>query len=418
MSARARPFRTWTFRAGPVPWALLGLTALALILRTALVLHHQDMGWQLRDDAAMYHVLAGNLRHGVFSMFHPQDIPDTIKRPGYPWLVHLTGNSVLLTLLLQSLLSALKVPLVHILGRTLGLRTPFALAAAALMAIEPMDILLSAQLLTEAVFGTLVLAGTVMLVRGGRWPAWAGAALLFGAAAWVRPNGLALALVAGAAAAIWLRHGMARSAVFIGLVLLAVLPWALRNHRVMGRFHMGESAVVAAGYYQVPQVLRAAGDDRGHRWRQVWNGRASAMDWTDRTAYHAFFDDLRAEVRATLRAHPLTWARVHAEKAARIAVAPGRGHIALFFRRNGIAANALIAVSLGFSLLVLFGTGGAVFHWRTVPRGVWLLLLMSAALIAMGAITTADARFKNPAMGLLVVAACWAMQRWGERRSA
>lgn len=389
---------------------LWGLTALALVLRVAMVLHHQSIGWELRYDPTMYRTLAENMQHGVYSMFHPSDIPDTIKRPGYPLLIHLSDNSILITLLFQSLLSALKVPLVFALGRSLGLKHPFALLAAGLMAIEPVDILLSAQLLTEAVFGFLLLAGTVLLFRGRAWPTWIAAALLFGAAAWVRPNGLTLALIAGAGACLLLRQGVVRPAVFMALVLLTILPWALHNQRVLGRFYLGDSGVVAAGYYQVPDVLRAVGDERAPRWHRALNDRASSMNWEDDAAYHAFFDDLRAEVRATLIAHPFTWARVQVVKAARIVVAPGRGHIALFFTKGSAMALLLMAVSLGFSALVLFALTVPVLRWRHVPKAVWLLLLMAASLIAMGALTTSDARFKNPGMALLIVVAAWGVQ--------
>ena len=60
---------------------LIGLTALALLLRMSMVVYHQSLGWELRYDPTMYLTLAENMRHGVYSMFHPTDIPDTIKRP-------------------------------------------------------------------------------------------------------------------------------------------------------------------------------------------------------------------------------------------------------------------------------------------------------------------------------------------------
>lgn len=396
---------------------LWGLTALALALRTAAVLRHQQLGWELRFDPGMYLTLAENLGHGVYSMFHPLDIPDTIKRPGYPALIHLLGNRITATLLFQSLLSALKVPLVFLLGRAIGLRNRYALLAAGAMAIEPMDVLLSAQLLTEAVFGFLVLAGTLLLVKGRSWPGLLCAALLFGLSAWVRPNGISLALMAGAGAFVLLRHGTARSAAFVGVAVLCVLPWALHNQRVLGRFYLGDSGVVAAGYYQVPDVLRAVGDERGSRMHRELNDRAASTDWTDDTAYHAFFDDLRADVRATFTAHPFVWLRVQAVKAARITVAPGRGHIALFFGNHGAVRTLVLGVSLGFSAVVLFALVVPLIQWRRAPGGVRLLPIMAAGLIAMGALTTSDARFKNPGMALLIVAAAWGVQRLAGRPS-
>jgi hypothetical protein len=397
---------------------LIGLTALALLLRMSMVVYHQSLGWELRYDPTMYLTLAENMRHGVYSMFHPTDIPDTIKRPGYPFLIHLLGDSVLLTLLFQSMLSALKVPLVFLLGRSVGLAPRFALLAAGLMVIEPVDVLLSAQLLTEALFGFLLLAGTVLLFRGKQWYAWVAAAVLFAAAAWVRPNGAALAVITGVGACSLLKKDVARSTMFIALVLLSLLPWALHNQRVLGRFYLGDSGVVAAGYYQVPDVLRAVGDERAPRWHPALNDRAASMNWEDDAAYHAFFDDLRAEVLATFLAHPITWVRVQAVKAARITVALGRGHIALFFPKGSVVARLLMAISFGFSALLVFAIVVPVLCWRQVPHAVWLLLLMAISLIAMGALTTSDARFKNPGMAALIVVAAWGLKLLvGRKRS-
>jgi 4-amino-4-deoxy-L-arabinose transferase-like glycosyltransferase len=148
---------------------LWGLFALGLLMRAAFVLYHAQLGWQLRHDPGMYLTLAENLRQGVYSMFHPLDIPDTIKMPGYPALLYLCGGNVMVVLMLQALVSAIKVPMVYQLAQGVGLQRPHALAAAALMAVEPVDILLSGQVLTESLFTALLLAGTLLLLQGIRW---------------------------------------------------------------------------------------------------------------------------------------------------------------------------------------------------------------------------------------------------------
>lgn len=390
---------------------LWGLFALALLLRAGFVLYHAQLGWHLQYDPGMYLTLAENLRHGVYSMFHPLDIPDTIKMPGYPALLYVCGGNVMLVLLLQALISAIKVPLVYQLAQSVGLPQTYALAAAALMAVETMDILLSGQVLTESLFTTLLLGGTLLLLQGTRWAALLLAAVLFAAASWVRPNGVWLMVLAGVAGYFCVYRSMPKSLAFVSVGLLLLLPWALHNHSAVGRFYLGDSAAVAAAYYQVPDVLHAAEDPRAITLPMALRDRASAMDWEDRNSFHSFFDGLRTTVSRTLVEHPATWARVHLTKAGRIYLAPGRGHIRAFFGTNTAAQYALLALSGAFSLLLALALVVWLIHIRQLPPWLWMLLLFAAYLIVSGALTTSDARFKNPAMPLLLVGVVWAAER-------
>lgn len=390
---------------------LWGLFALALLLRIAFVLYHAHVGWQLRYDPGMYLTLAENLHHGVYSMFHPADIPDTIKMPGYPALLYLFGGNVLLVLLLQAALSAIKVPLVYLLAGHLGLKRSYALVAATLMAIEPMDILLSGQVLTESLFTTSVLAGTLLLLRGTRWRPLLLAAVLFAAAAWIRPNGVWLILLAAVSAYFCVHRSLSKAMAFATLGLVLLVPWALRNHATVGRFYLGDSAAVAAAYYQVPDVLRAAKDPRAESYRKALRDRAASMQWENRSAFHTFFDGLRSATRSTLLEYPLIWTRVHTSKTARIYLAPGRGHIQAFFGTNTALRYALLAISAAFSLLLVLALLVWLLHIKQLPSWLWMLLLFAAYLILTGGVTTSDARFKNPAMPLLLVGVAWALDR-------
>lgn len=390
---------------------VLGLFLVALALRAAFVTHHAGLGWRLHNDPGMYLALAGNIRHGVYGMFHPLDIPDTIKMPGYPALIHLLGGSVTKVLVLQVLLSSIKVPLVFLLAHHIGLGRIPSLGAAALMALEPMDILLSGQVLTETLFTTLVLAGTLHLVHSSQWRRSAWSALFFAAAAWVRPNGPWLIIMAGIAGHSMVHRSWPKTMVFILFGISAMMPWALRNQRVLDRFYLGDAGAVAAAYYQVPAVLRAVGDPEGTTWTASLHERASAMDWEDRKSHHAFFDDLRNKVLRTLKEHPLTWSRVQSGKAVRILLAPGRGHINSFFGERPWERHALLAWSACYSLLIVIALLSWLIWARSLPHWLWLFIALIAFIILTGALTTADARFKNPAMPLLIVGAAWSMER-------
>ena len=179
----------------------------------------------------------------------------------------------------------------------------------------------------------------------------------------------------------------------------------------MHRFYLGDSAAVAAAYSQVPDVLRAANDPRGDSFVNALQNKASSMHWQDRASFHGFFDGLRSATQETLITYPIIWTRVQVEKTIRIFLAPGRGHIALFFADRPIASTILLLYSGAFSVLLALSTLFCATQLRTIPPWLWLFILCSAYLLFSGALTTADARFKSPAMPLMLVASAWAFQR-------
>ena len=51
--------------------------SIALLLRLAFFFHQQSLGSPFHYDGKLYLALADGLEHGVFSMFHPLEIPET-----------------------------------------------------------------------------------------------------------------------------------------------------------------------------------------------------------------------------------------------------------------------------------------------------------------------------------------------------
>lgn len=213
----------------------------------------------LLPDAEYYWKLGGTIRDGdVFQIVEWGDIPHfALRTPGYPLFLAacraVLGDRPLGPRLVQAALGALCVWLVFRLCRaTLGRgeddRTP--LIAAALTAIHPYFVVMSALLLSEALFTPLLLAflwamATIWNTERSRpilVPA-LGAGALAGAAVLTRPSCL---LFFPAAFAAWLVHRMiarkslrpalaatvAASAAF-GAVMA---PWWVRNERVYGEF--------------------------------------------------------------------------------------------------------------------------------------------------------------------------------------
>ncbi len=390
--------------------------SVALFFRLAFFFHHEAQGWRLTHDPSLYLALADGLKHGAFTMFHPLDIPETTRMPGYPWLIHLAGG-VRSVLLLQVVSSSLKIPLMHMLGTHAGLNGRMAWVPPLLMAIEPMDIILSGELLTESLFAMLLLGGLVLLSPPRGVVAVICAAACFAVAAYLRPNGLHIALLAGVL--LLLQKGQRRWHGFLLMILclLAVLPWMLRNRALDGRFHVSDSGVVVAAHFHVPQVLEAVGRSTNEKERQQLREIASRTNWTDRVEMRAYFEGISAHVHRTFLSHPFTWARLQLEKAARILVAPGKGYAQRHFG-SGPTTILLIGVSLLFSLCIVAGAVFLIMQASRITQHEWLLLFVAAFTILSGAISTADARFKNPAMPLLLILAAGGIQRLLQRTSS
>ncbi len=395
---------------GRALWLLFGV---ALVLRAAFVLHHAQLGWQLRFDPGYYLALAESLGHGAYSLFHPRHIPDTTRMPGYPALIHLLGGSIPAVLGVQVLVSASKVLLVHRLAGLLRFPNRAALAAAGLMAVEPVDILLAGSVLTEACFTAALLAGVVVLAGTPSLRHAAVAGALFALAAWFRPTGLPLAACAAAAGLLLWRRPVSAMAVFMGTAILLVLPWMVRNQRETGRFILSDSGPVAAAYFHVPQVLDAAHDPQATAYRSTLDARASSTDWEDATAVTGYFTALRGDLRITFAAHPWAWLRVQARESAFILLAPGRGHIQTFFG-DGSGSALLQAVSAIYSGLVALALGLGCWLWiiRRPPAGLLAVTAIALAVLFLGGISTTDARFKNPAMPFLLLGVAWMAEAW------
>lgn len=215
----------------------------------------------LFPDAEYYWKLAGTIRDGeIFQIIEWGDIPHfALRTPGYPLFLAacrmISGDRPLGARLIQAGLGALTVWLVYRLTKAVFAKGEsgsnadrWALIAAALTAVHPYFVLMSALLLSEAVFVPLMLVSL-----------WAAAAL------WNRRDGVAapalvIGLASGAAVltrpswvlfpplmfVAWLAHRRLskrplRPALGAGLVaalgfVLVMGPWWVRNARIYGEF--------------------------------------------------------------------------------------------------------------------------------------------------------------------------------------
>jgi 4-amino-4-deoxy-L-arabinose transferase-like glycosyltransferase len=242
----------------PAPLALAGVLALCAGLRVAWALatdvdprrdFHFDMTWY---DLAALRVTEGALLRDAAGT------PTAFWPPGYPLLLGAVyavfGPSLWVAKGLNVALATATCAMTFALGARL-FGAGVGLAAAAAYAALPGDVFYAPLLLSEVPFTALVAAVLLLFavaVRRDRAPVWLGLGLLLGAAALTRGAGSLLAAVP--LAAVWLGGGSlgrtARAALLIALGLLAVvLPWTLRNARVMGAPVAISTSVGMSFYY-------------------------------------------------------------------------------------------------------------------------------------------------------------------------
>ena len=246
----------WTFlRRRPLPVILLAALVLRLAAAFAVqwqldhVLHRQFL---IEGDAGGYWELAQRIAAGEeFAVYDP---PRRVMRmPGFPALlavsVGLFGESLLAARVLLGLVATGACWLVYLLGREL-LDRPTGLVAAALTAASPVMAGFGILVLSETLFAAALvvsLFAAAKLVRCDFAPADKGRgyalALLTGVAAaaanYVRPSWLLavpvfLALYTATAGD--RRQALARSALVVVGVGVALAPWTYRNYRVTGHF--------------------------------------------------------------------------------------------------------------------------------------------------------------------------------------
>jgi 4-amino-4-deoxy-L-arabinose transferase-like glycosyltransferase len=197
----------------------------------------------IRGDEIDYHTIAGNLADG--NGFRIETGPTGRRPPAYPVLLSLVyrifGPDWNTARVLQILMGTAIVYLVFLVTRRY-FDEPAALVAAAITAINPYLIMMSCYLLTENLYIILMLSTFLVFpfpsYLGGKISRVIGAAVLLALAALARPTGLPLALwilLAGllfgtGAARIRLSRGVAGALVFA----LIVMPWCVRNYRVVG----------------------------------------------------------------------------------------------------------------------------------------------------------------------------------------
>ena len=217
-----------------------GILSVAFLLRAALLLaaaRHIDRAFA--PDSQSYLAPALKL---LASGSYPAD--SALRTPGYPLFIAfvywLGGPNPILVILAQVFVGTLSVYLTYRLGKELS-TTWVALAGALLLAISVESITNGFYLLSDALFTLFLIAAMLAWVRAYRDHRllWCGiAAVLMGLCVVIRPEAVYFPALPALAwlfskGVNWLRR-FGFAGMFLAIYLLAVLPWVVRNDRVLG----------------------------------------------------------------------------------------------------------------------------------------------------------------------------------------
>ncbi|MGZ6671150.1 MAG: ArnT family glycosyltransferase [Solirubrobacteraceae bacterium] len=410
-----RPTRAFALR-------LAGLAAGGVLLR-ALYLFTVGRHVTGIGDWHFYHWQANLIAdgHGFTEpykwLFEHHASPSAGHPPLYPLALSvvslLGGTSELSHRALGLVLGAATIVLVGLLGRRAGGERT-GLVAAALCAVYPLMIAVDGALMSETLYGPLVvlalLAAWRLIDRPGALIALvAGAAI--GVAALARSEALLLVpLLAWPAA--WRGGGgwPARAALATAGCALALAPWTIRNADRFGAFvpvSTNDATVIAGA--NCP--LTYAGIDLGG-----WNIRCISRRREDNEARQATI--WRREGVDYATAHVSRWPVVAAVRFLRVwdLYQPRRQVMFAEGRQRRVEQAGVVA----YTLLALLALGGVAALWRARRRDALLVLLAPAVAVSVSAVIGYGVpRLRHTfEMPMLVLAAIALTALWDRRRAA
>lgn len=351
-------------------WKWLLAAVLIVRLLSVWAVWHQGFRPSSFYDPLEYRTIALNvLDHGTFSMAPAADRnPNLYRGPGYPLFLALTfmvDRSGALAVALQQVMVVATAALLFGFLRNRGIGRRASLAAAGFLLLEPRFWLLSLTTMSETLCAFLLMAALYVLFGRKRETTVAelcGTGALLGFSILVRPT--TLLLLPFIAFALFVRPGeilairWRAAALVVAVSLLAILPWLIRNERLVGSYTMGSSASfnLVLGFGSEQEIARLTSGDR----KLIdYRGRAS-------TVYYGFSRDGYAYDQETERA-----------------IVKRKGLPWLFFRQ--VACAPRIWIGHEYPVIAEFALGTDRFApvARKIDDALWGLL---AALFFVGAI--------------------------------
>ncbi len=275
-----------------------------------------------------YHVFAGEA--------HPPFTADLLRTPIYPLVLAvvyaLAGHTISAAILAQLVLGSLTGVLTFVLAtRELDLPRGAGVLAGLVVAVDPVSVMTSNQLLTETLFTLLSVTGAIALVRYWRTHAlrWVIlAAVVLALAALTRPIGQYLPLALLPLFPLAARRGYRRGALGAGLLFVAVSwsligAWAYRNYHATGVFTVSNISDTNLIYYRAREVVA---DARHISQDAAWTQLETSIDATVTRQHLTMARKLglqRQEAFAIFRRYPRETVLMTLKGAGRLLADPG-----------------------------------------------------------------------------------------------
>jgi len=270
----------WTPR---LAWPVIAAAAVRFTLLAVLIVRN---GISAVKDLDTYSFLEPGRNLLLHGRFVADGVPDLFRTPGYPIFLAITCLAGLPAAAVANvILSVFSVILIWKLGRAVFDDNRIALGAAWIFAFEPIGVIYSILLMSEALFLTLFLISMerlAMFLRGHKLPVLAVAGLWLAAATFVRPVTyyLPVALALGLFLVMVRVPGLRWKAP--ALLLVSVLPWfaawQIRNWIETG--YSGFSSVTEVNlYFFVAADVKARMEHRPLRDVRIELGFPGGLDY-------------------------------------------------------------------------------------------------------------------------------------------
>jgi 4-amino-4-deoxy-L-arabinose transferase-like glycosyltransferase len=426
--------------------ALLAIALVALAVRVVFVLVVDP---KLPDpgDATAYHLLANNLAdgHGYIRPFDFRILdvarPTAEYPPLFPALLavpsFLGATSVDAQRLFLCFVGTGTVVLIGLLGRRVG-GPVVGVIGAAIAAVYPMLFLSEAVLMAESVYVLIVTAALLLAYRAADTPSplrFAALGLVIGLSALTRAEGLFFAVMLVIPLAISLRSLAAKrrvmlAGVAIGVSVLVVVPWTIRNAVRLHAF-VPISNNIGTAVDGANCDLTYSGSQIG-LWRETFSQFGdSARRRPQAEACFEGFDIRRrgfeeAEVANAHRSDGITYAREHLGRAPLVVAVRELRTWGLYAPRQQIDFESLegrpkrwqAVGTVMYWVLLPLAVAGAILLLRRRVR-VWPLLSTAVVVIFTTALTYGQQRFRiadEPSLVVLAAVSVAAVVTRGRRR--
>jgi 4-amino-4-deoxy-L-arabinose transferase-like glycosyltransferase len=424
-------FRSSEDRSPPIArfaeagWIVPAIFALALSLRLLLILTLPQAPY---SDGAFYFDRALGLVDG--QGYSEAGLPTAYWPIGYPALLAgsmlVFGKSLASAMIINLVSAAVILWLVLWFGRRLGGELA-GRSAALLYALYPAHIAYTGAVLSETSYTAVAMAAFALLIARRRdWRGLLIAGLLFGVATLMRPQSMLFPVGALIALLVTIRdyrwQDAAKAFLIIHIALFAtVLPWSLRNQRVMGDFVLvstngGSSMLTGAND-------EATGDH--YEWENgpLWD--ATGIPREQKILRQVELDrKFGAMARTWIAQHPGRFLAIGPKKVVLLWRKDSDGFWMLqnsHPEKEGAIRAAQWANQLYFIALLALAAFGfwratrAVFGGREAEMPLGLLLCMPLFVSLIGFFFTGQVRYHYPAMPFIIVAAGWTLSFWFNR---